>query len=109
MQGFVEAHEAFTELGAQILSMSIDSFACTNAFGNSVGAEFPMLGDWPLHTVSHAYGVYDEEKHYDRRVTFVLDADHVIRAVIEEERQVDRHISESLAVLRELAGLPAGA
>jgi thioredoxin-dependent peroxiredoxin len=106
MEGFVEAHEKFAELGAQLLSMSVDSWACTNAFGNSIGAEFPMLGDWPLQSVSRAYSVYNERRYMARRVTFVMDADHIIRAVIEEEREVERHIADALNVLRGLAGLP---
>lgn len=109
MEGFGEASDAFAELGAQVLSMSVDSWACTRAFGASVGADFPMLGDWPHNTVSKAFGVYKEAEFVAARVTFVLDAEHVIRAVIEDEKDVKRHISESLAVLRGLAGQPAQA
>ena len=103
MQGFGEAQDDFTAAGAQILSMSIDSWASTNAFGITVGAEFPMLGDWPLNTVSKAYDVYKPDEYIAKRVTYVMDADHIIRGVIEDERDVRRHVTESLALVRELA------
>jgi alkyl hydroperoxide reductase subunit AhpC len=101
---FVEAAEEFEALGVQLLSMSVDSFASCNAFGVSLGAEFPMLGDWPLYEVSRAYGVYDEEKHTARRVTFVLDEDHVVRAVIDEPRDIERHSRDALALFKSRAG-----
>src|SRR5688572_26917511 len=108
MQSFVEAHEEFEALGAQLLSMSVDSYASTNAFGVSLGAEFPVLGDWPLYTVSRAYGVYDEEKHTARRVTFVVDQDHIIRAVIDEPREVERHSRDALATIQSWGSAKAG-
>ena len=108
MQSFVEAHEEFDALGAQLLSMSVDTYASANAFGISVGADFPMLGDWPLYEVSRAYGVYDEEKHVARRVTFVLDADHVVRLVIDEPRDVERHSRDALAMIQSLSSAEAG-
>lgn len=103
MQGFVEAHAKFTDANAQILAMSVDSWAAANAFAESLGAEFPLLGDFPLNTVAKAYGVYDEERHLSRRVTFVMDSERVIRAVIDDARDVERHVRDALAVVQSLA------
>jgi peroxiredoxin len=100
MQGFVEAHEEFKALDTQVLGMSVDSWASANAFAESLGAEFPILGDFPLNKVAKAYDVFDEERHLARRVTYVLDRDHVIRAVIDEPRDMEAHSREALAAVR---------
>ena len=104
MQGFVEAQDEFKKLGAQVLGMSVDSWAAANAFAESLGAEFPLLGDFPLNTVGRAYGVYDEERHLPRRVTFVIDGERVIRAVIDEPREMEKHSKDALEELRKLNG-----
>lgn len=104
MQGFVEAQAEFTAAGAQILGMSVDSWAAANAFAESLGAEFPLLGDFPLYAVSKAYGVYNADVHLARRVTFVIDGGGVIRAVIDDARDVERHAREALEVVKSLGG-----
>lgn len=82
--------------------MSVDSFAAANAFAESLGAAFPILGDFPLNETGRAYGVYDEDRHVFRRVTFVIDENRVIRAVIDEPREVERHSQEALAAVKAL-------
>lgn len=103
MQGFVEAQRGFAAANAQVVGISVDSFAAANAFAESLGAEFPLLGDWPLNRVARAYGVYDEERHIARRVTFVVGADRTIHAVIDEAKDMDRHSKEALEAVRALS------
>lgn len=83
-----------------MLALSVDSFAAANAFGESLGAEFPVIGDWPLDAVSRAYGVYDEQRQLAGRVTFVLDREHTIHAVIDEARDMEKHSQDALAVVQ---------
>jgi peroxiredoxin len=109
MQGFVEAQDEFKQLGAQVLGMSVDSWAAANAFAESLGAEFPLLGDFPFYTTSKAYGVFDEERHLARRVTFVIDGERVIRAVIDEPREMDKHSKDALEEVRKLTGAAGAA
>lgn len=104
MQGFVEAHEEFSALNAQILGVSVDPWPSANAFAVSLGAEFPLLGDWPLDAVSKAYGVYNEERSIAGRVTFVIDGERVIQAVIDDPRDMARHSREALEAVRALSG-----
>jgi peroxiredoxin len=102
MQGFVEAHEEFAKHNAQIIGVSVDPFAAANAFAESLGAEFPLLGDWPLNQVSRAYGVYNEERYIASRITFVIDKDRVIRAIIDDPRDMERHSQDALSALNAL-------
>jgi peroxiredoxin len=92
LQGFVEAQAQFESLNAQVIAFSVDPWPAANAFGESVGATFPVLGDWPLYTVSRAYGVYNEERHVTSRITLVID----------EPRDMEKHSQEALATLRAL-------
>ena len=103
MQGFVEAQEQFEALNAQILGVSVDPWPSANAFAESLGAEFPLLGDWPQDAVSKAYGVYNEERSIAGRVTFVIDGERVIRAVIDDARDMERHSKEALEAVRALS------
>jgi peroxiredoxin Q/BCP len=103
MQGFVEAQDAFTEHNAQIVGISVDPWPAANAFAESLGATFPLLGDWPLNRASHAYDVYNDERYISNRVTFVIDENRVIRAVIDEPRDMEKHSTEALAAIRSIA------
>jgi peroxiredoxin len=103
LQGFVEAQAQFDSLNTQVLAFSVDPWPAANAFGESVSATFPVLGDWPLYTVSRAFGVYNEERHVTSRVTFVLDENRVVRAVIDEPRDMEKHSQDALAAVRALS------
>jgi len=102
MQGFVEAQEEFNQLGAQVIGMSVDSWAAANAFAESLSAQFLVLGDFPAYKVSKAYDVFDEERHLARRITYVIDDTAVIRAVIDEPRDMEAHSRDALAAVKAL-------
>lgn len=102
MQGFVEAQEEFTAHNTQVLGISVDAWPAATAFAESLGAGFPLLGDWPLNKVARAYDVYNEERYVASRVTFVIDADRVIRAVIDEPREMEKHSQDALAAVKSL-------
>jgi len=104
MQGFVEAYDQFVALDTQIIGVSVDPWPAANAFAGSLGADFPLLGDWPLNRVSKAYDVYNEDRYVAGRVTYVIDGSGVIRAVIDEPRDMERHSRDALAAVRALTG-----
>jgi peroxiredoxin (alkyl hydroperoxide reductase subunit C) len=64
----------------QVLSISVDS-----AFSHKVWAleqryDFPLLADfWPHGAVAQAYGVFNTDRGYANRGTFVIDRDGIIR------------------------------
>lgn len=102
MQAFRDHQAEFAEAGAQVLGVSIDTWASAEAFRKDLGCDFPLLGDWPLYRTGAAYGVYDRERFVDRRVTFVLGKDHVVRAIIDDPRDFERHATDALDALRQL-------
>lgn len=103
MQAFRDRQEAFAKAGAQVLGVSVDPWPAAEAFRKELGCDFPLLGDWPLNRVGQAYGVYQPDRYVHRRVTFVLDKDHIVRAVIDDPRDMERHAVEALEVVNRLA------
>ena len=82
--------------------MSIDPWPAANAFGESLSAQFQVLGDWPLNKTGRAYDVYNDERYITNRTTFVIDKDRVIRAVIDDPRDMERHSKDALETVKGL-------
>jgi peroxiredoxin len=70
----------FDKNDTQILGISIDTVPSQRVFAEKEGITFPLLSDFPKK-VSRTYGVLDEEKGWDRRVTFVIDKQGIIRHI----------------------------
>jgi peroxiredoxin len=70
-----------------VLAISVDDPKTVQKFANSLGASYPLLSD-ETRKVSEAYGVLDPSG-VDRRVTFVVDREGVIRKVEEGPSAVD--------------------
>lgn len=102
MQAFRDRQDEFAGAGAQVLGVSVDPFAAAEAFRKDLGCDFPLLGDWPLNRTGQAYDVYNPERYTHRRMTFVLDKDHVVRAIIDEPRDFERHAAAALEAVKQL-------
>jgi peroxiredoxin (alkyl hydroperoxide reductase subunit C) len=58
----------------QILTVSVDSAYSHKIWADQQGYDFPLLADfWPHGAVAQAYGVFNEEKGFANRGTFVID------------------------------------
>jgi peroxiredoxin (alkyl hydroperoxide reductase subunit C) len=64
----------------QILSISVDSAFSHKVWATEQGYDFPLLADfWPHGAVAQAYGVFNTDRGYANRGTFVIDRDGIIR------------------------------
>ena len=63
-----------------MLAISVDDPKTVREFAQSLGASYPLLSD-EQREVSKAYGVLDPSGRIDRRVTFVVDREGVIRKI----------------------------
>jgi len=88
--------------GAQVLGVSVDTFAAANHFAEHMELKFPLLGDWPQDATGKAYGVYNEERSLHARTTFVVDTQGIVRARI-DERDPKLHPTLALEALRALS------
>ena len=103
MQGFQRLHEQLKALGARVVSVSADTFAAQGAFAEKHGIELPLLSDWPDSHAIEAFGVAREGSTVAVRVTFVFDADGVVRALVDDQRDMQTHPDWALAAVKELA------
>ena len=69
----------FTEYGAEVIGISVDSVWCHKAFRDARKLHFELLADFePKGAVSHAYGAYRDADGFSERALFVIDAGGVI-------------------------------
>lgn len=64
----------------QVLTVSVDSSPAHKVWADREGYEFPLLADfWPHGEVARAYGVFNEERGFANRGTFVIDRQGIVR------------------------------
>ena len=64
----------------QVLAISVNSVYAHKVWAEREGFDFPLLADfWPHGEVAHAYGVFNRDKGFANRGTFVIDKAGVVR------------------------------
>jgi peroxiredoxin len=68
----------------QVLTVSVDSSPAHKVWAIQEGYEFPLLADfWPHGEVARLFGVFNEERGFANRGTFVIDHAGIVRYVEE--------------------------
>jgi peroxiredoxin len=58
----------------QVLTVSVDSTYSHKVWADREGFDFPLLADfWPHGAVARSYGVFDDERGFANRGTFLVD------------------------------------
>ena len=84
---------ALSGLAAKVVIITVHALPVTKKWADENGFDFPVLSDyWPHGETAMAYGAFNDERGAANRYTFVLDADGVVREVIN---------TESLGIARE--------
>jgi|SRR6185503_18520588 peroxiredoxin len=104
MTAFRTHSDRFVEANAQVLGISVDSFAAAGEFQEKLGLEFPLVSDFPKNETGKAYGVYNEPFGIMNRTTIVVDKDGVVRGIYTEARDFEAHPVKALEVLAEVNG-----
>ncbi|WP_436761906.1 peroxiredoxin [Streptosporangium sp. V21-05] len=87
----------------KILTISVDSIFAQRAWADQKGYTFSLLSDfWPHGQVARAYGVFDDEKGYAGRGTFIIDGEGVVRWRVVNPVSRARDIAEYHKALAEL-------
>ena len=90
------------DLDANVAVITVHAVPVAAKWATENGFEFPVLADyWPHGATAQAYGAFNDTVGAANRYTFVLDADGVVREVINTEalgigREFDAYI-EALA------------
>ncbi len=103
MTAFRTHTDRFVEADAQVLGISVDSFAAAGEFEDKLGLEFPLLSDFPRNDTGRAYGVFNDAFGVHTRTTIVIDKDRIVRDVYVEPRDFESHAVHALEVLAALA------
>ncbi len=70
----------FANEDVQVLTVSVDSPFSHKVWAEREGYDFPLLSDyWPHGAVAQAYGVFNDERGFANRGTFLIDRDGVVR------------------------------
>jgi peroxiredoxin Q/BCP len=93
----------FAELGAARIGISADDIEAQSRFVSTCALDFPLLSD-PDRSVARAYGVRRAGPLFNKRVTFVIDADATILDVISSETNMDVHADRAIEALRARGG-----
>ena len=78
----------FDAVATKVIGISMDSRFSNAAFAEKIGVTFPLLSDWN-RTVTKQYGLFNEEKGYGRRGTFVVDRTGKIQQVVIDNMAID--------------------
>jgi mycoredoxin-dependent peroxiredoxin len=80
----------------QVMGVSMDSPFANKAFGDSLGAQFPIASDWfDQGATTRAYGLWNPKYQAARRATFLVGKDGKI-----EEIQADREAIDPTKVVQ---------
>jgi len=94
---------AFEDAGVHLLVISCDPSHALRAWAEHENYAFDLLSDfWPHGETSKAYGVFDENRGYARRGSFLIDAEGVVVWSVVSESGAARPLSayqEALAAL----------
>jgi peroxiredoxin Q/BCP len=99
---FRDAYEDFVDVGAEVIGISADSLDSHNRFAGRHRLPFILLSD-PKGLVGAKYDVRKALGIFPGRVTFLIDREGIVRHVTDGRLRFKQHVTESLAVLREMA------
>jgi peroxiredoxin Q/BCP len=86
-----------------VVGVSYDTVEKHAKFAETYNLPYPLVSDADA-TIAGKYGVARLGGWLPtRRVTFVIDKSGVVRKTIESELNVDKHIDEAMAALKEMS------
>jgi thioredoxin-dependent peroxiredoxin len=100
---FRDSHEAFRDVGAEVIGISSDSAQSHRRFAERLRLPFVLLSD-PDGTVRARYGVPKTLGLFPGRTTFLIDKQGVVRHVFTAQFQPTKHGAEALRILQTLHG-----
>ncbi len=95
--GLRDNYDKIRELGAEVLGVSVDDTVSHRKFTDKYNLPFRLVADVDKK-ISRAYGVLNEERGMDRRVTFLIDAQGRIEKIFDPVK-ADQHPAEVVAAL----------
>lgn len=82
-----------------MVGVSIDDHRTQCDFAAHQAVPFPLVSDSD-HAISKAYDVLRGWPKMDKRVTYVLDEEGIVRGVFHHELRIGKHVDDVLDLLR---------
>jgi len=79
----------FEATDTQVFGLSVDSVPANREFAKQIGVTFPILSDFAKRSVVKDYGIFNEERGFGNRATFVIDKEGIIRHIDEGGVAID--------------------
>lgn len=98
---FRDVYPELKALGAEVIGVSTDDQKTQCEFAESLSAQYPMIADSD-GAIAREFDVFWPFIKLVRRVTFIIDPEGIVRAVLRHELNVGKHIDESVAALQRL-------
>lgn len=87
MRELAGMYEDLLAAGTEVVAVSCDPKYTLAAWAQDLGLPFVLLSDfWPHGAAATAFGAFDEERGFARRLSFLIDAEG---AVIDAEHSLD--------------------
>jgi thioredoxin-dependent peroxiredoxin len=102
---FRDAYEDFVQAGAVVIGVSSDSAESHQAFAGRHQLPFLLLADTD-GSLRRSFGVPRTLGVLPGRVTYVIDKEGIVRHIFSSQFTADRHVSEALAVIKQLTESP---
>jgi peroxiredoxin Q/BCP len=96
---FRDRYEVFKEAGAEVIGVSGDSSQSHQQFATKYNLPFILLSD-NGNELRKRYGVPSTLWVLPGRVTYVIDAEGIIRHIFDSMLEFDRHVEEALNTLQ---------
>ncbi len=98
---FRDKYEVFKDLGAEVIGVSSDDVESHESFANRHNLPFILLSD-NGKKVRKLYGVPATFGVIPGRVTYIIDKAGIIRHIFSSQFQPQKHIKESIEMLKKL-------
>lgn len=98
---FRDSYASFKELGAEVIGISSQSVESHGIFALNLGLPYTLVSD-KGGMVRKAYGVQATFGLIPGRATYVIDKQGIVRHIFSSQTDVERHVDESLKILRSL-------
>ncbi len=83
-----------------MLGISVDSRFANKEYAKQLGLTYPLLSDFQRN-VSRQYGIFNEERGFANRTTFVVDKQGIIRHIDKDQAALDPSGAHAMCSLLE--------
>lgn len=100
--GFCRSYDALSAEGVEVIGVSSDPQAKSEAFRGELGLPYALVGD-PKGAVLRAYGVRWPVIGFAKRGTFVIGRDRKVALAFRSETDAEAHLVQATAAARAAA------